>query len=154
MRLKLLGVASAATALLLSLVPAAFAHPAASEGRTDNDVSFTYESDSGTMPSETSSRRKSDQDGVDFKVKVDESDDSGSGLIGKLRLRLDGEEHATYDGWFSFKVTGEDGEVAFKRMRPATIQLRPQPGHRKASLTFRFDLPSGNYYATGYYEAA
>jgi hypothetical protein len=34
-------------------------------------------------------------------------------------------------------------------MRPVDIRLVPEPGRRRAAVTFTFDLPSGNYTATG-----
>ena len=82
---------------------------------------------------------------------VRETDDAGSGLQGRLRLRLNGDHATIYDGWFSFRVTTTEGRVAFQRLRPANIRLRPQPGQRRATLSFRFDLPSGSYNAAGYF---
>jgi hypothetical protein len=116
--------------------------------RSDNKIGFTYGADTGTIGSETSTAR-ADSDGVNFHVGIEETEDSGSGLLGKLTLRLDGDGSATYDGWFTLRVSDASGDVAFLRSRPATITLEPQPGRRRATLRFRFDLPTGNYTAIG-----
>ena len=141
------------TLLLSSVGPTAGAHPiTVDRDRTDNDLSFAYEAESGDLTSMTSSRRTSrNGDDVEFEIMVRETDDAGSGLQGRLRLRLNGDHRTIYDGWFSFRVTTPEGKVAFQRLRPANLHLRPRPGQRRATLVFRFDLPSGDYEAAGYF---
>lgn len=148
-------LAGSATLLLSLLGPHATAHPTTVDtDRTDNSMSFTYDADSGEMTTATWSRRTTrGDDKVDFEVGIRESEDAGSGLIGKLTLRLDGDHRTVYDGWFSLKVTTSDGDVAFHRQRPATIRLEPQPGRRRATLTFRIDVPSGSYKAAGSFKS-
>jgi hypothetical protein len=85
-------------------------------------------------------------------VSVLETEDSGSGLLGKLTLRLDGDRHTVYDGWFDLHIETESGDPAFHRATPMSVHLRPQPGQRRASLRFRLDLPSGDYIAMGSFE--
>jgi len=120
---------------------------------TDNRFAFEYEAGSGEIESETSSERSSRNDSVYFRVAVRETEDSGSGLLGRLTLRLDGDDHTVYDGWFDLHVESETGDVAFHRTRPISVHLRPQPGQRRATLRFRLDLPSGEYTAAGSFEA-
>ena len=142
---------------LIVIVPSVLPAPAqagparVSSDRTDNEVAFTYDAASGEITSHTTTTRGA-RDDVSFQVVVREADDAGSGLVGKLKLRLDGDRHTVYDGWFAFEITDPDGEVAFRRLRPATIHLRPRPGQRRAALPFRFDLPSGDYEARGSFE--
>ena len=143
-----------AAVVAVALLPArAHAGPVTVEAdRTDNAVTFVYDAGSGEIEKDTTERNE-DGDGVSFQVAIRESDDAGSGLVGRLKLRLDGERHTVYEGWFSLEITDEDGEVAFKRLRPATIHLRPRPGQRRAALPFRFDVPSGTYEAEGSFES-
>ena len=122
------------------------------EDVTDNRFAFSYDSSSGQIGSETSAERTSEEDAVYFKVAIAEMEDTGSGLLGKLSLRLDGDERKVYDGWFTLHIETENGDPAFHRTRPATIHLRPQPGQRRAILRFRFDIPSGDYEAFGSFE--
>ena len=140
--------------LAAALLPApAHAGPVTVEtDRTDNAVTITYDAGSGEIDRHTTERRE-DGDGVSFQVGIRESDDAGSGLVGRLKLRLDGDRHTVYEGWFSLEITDEDGEIVFRRLRPATIHLRPRPGQRRAALPFRFDVPSGTYEAEGSFES-
>lgn len=144
-------VTVAASLLVVTVVPAAASTTKVQRDATDNEVSFTYDSDSGEMPEETS-RRSTRDDQVEFKIVIREGEDAGSGLVGKLKLRLDGDNRTVYDGWFTMSVRDENGDVAFERSRPANIRLQPRPGMRRAALTFRFDLPSGSYEAAGTFE--
>lgn len=121
--------------------------------RTENEIAFSYDASSGDIGTETSSQRDAHEELVRFKVVVRESEDSGTGLIGKLKLRLEDDANVVYDGWFTLIVTGEDGRVAFQRSRPAHIRLTPQPGMSRAAITYRFDLPTGAYTAAGTFEA-
>lgn len=118
---------------------------------TDNRLDFEYDASTGTV-TERSSYRRASRDAVRFEVGVVEADGYGSGLNGKLRLRLEGDRAVTYDGWFEITITDESGEVAYREARPATIQLKPRPGHRKAAISYRLDLPSGDYEASGSFE--
>lgn len=124
------------------------------QDRTDNSVSFEYDSSSGTIESATSSERASRNDIVYFKVSVLETEDSGSGLLGKLTLRLDGDRHTVYDGWFELDIATGSGDTAYHRSMPVSVHLRPQPGQRRATLRFRFDLPSGDYEAGGSFDSS
>jgi hypothetical protein len=134
-------------ALLGVLAPPAAAHNASPEkDHSDNVVAFDYEA-SGEIVSQTSSRRWHRGDEIDFQVVVKEARDSGPGLKGTLRLRLVGDHAKTYDGWFALRVTDDDGQVAYRRARPAMISLRPEPGRRLVWMNFRFDLPTGSYEA-------
>jgi hypothetical protein len=123
------------------------------EDTTDNRFAFEYDAGSGEIGSETSSERPSQSDAVYFRVAVLETEDSGSGLLGRLTLRLDGDDHTVYDGWFDLQIESGSGDVAFYRTKPISVHLRPQPGQRRATLRFRFDLPTGEYTAAGSFEA-
>lgn len=154
MRIKMQRVAmtvAVSSLFVMAAAPAAAQTTQVQSDITDNEVSFTYDSDSGEMPEETS-RRTPRGDEVEFKIVVREGEDAGSGLVGKLKLRLDGDHRLVYDGWFTLSVRDESGDVAFERSRPSNIRLQPRPGMRRAALTFRFDLPSGSYEAAGTFE--
>lgn len=140
-----------------SLFPlsSAAAHPVrVNEDRTDNVFSFSYDSSSGEMPSQSARTQRETEDNVTFTVWVREAEDSGSGLIGKLKLRLNGDHRTIYNGWFTLKIVDADGNVAFQRSRPANLQLYPRPGMRRATIPFRFDLPSGSYDATATFKSS
>ena len=147
-------VAAVASVSVLALLPATgVAQPVqVAAERTDNEFSFTYDEANGEIGTATSSRETRAGDDVSFEVFIVEADGAGPGLLGKLKLRLDGDQHTVYDGWFSLKV-GSGGSVYYQRLRPAEIHLRPRPGQRTATITFRFDLPTGNYRATGTFES-
>lgn len=120
--------------------------------RTENRLSFSYDSSEGEIASQGSKQRGDHDEPVRFTVAMYEAEGSGAGLIGKLKLRLEGESKTVYDGWFTFVVTNADGDVAFRRSRPAHVVLTPRPGMKRASVTYRFDLPSGSYSAEGMFE--
>lgn len=124
----------------------------AEHDRSDNLVKFTYDSESGDKTWESTWTRDGGSDEVLFRVGVIETEDSGSGLLGKLTLRLDGDDAVKYDGWFALRLVNEAGEVTFHRARPSEVVLRPQPGLRRAVVRFRFDVPSGTYTASGAFE--
>src|SRR5687768_12095102 len=137
-----LGVLSAAIALAPAHAPA-FAEPSSVEqDKTDNQLTFSYDAGSGTLTGESSYRR-AESGAVRFEVAVAESEGYGAGVVGKLRLRLEDDHAYLYDGWFELRVTNTSGESVYVRTRPATIHLKPRPGQRRASLAFKFDLPSG-----------
>ena len=119
---------------------------------SDNRIAFEYDEASGTITSHTSTRRPQTDPNVDFRVLVHETTDGGPGLLGKLKLRLNGDEHTVFDGWLCLAIEDGDGDPAFTEHRPVSIHLRPQPGMRRAVLRFRFDLPSGDYTAVGDFE--
>lgn len=116
------------------------------EDKSDNRFSFEYDAGSGSIGSQTSSERATNNPDVHFHVSVRETEDSGSGLRGLLTLRLDGNDHTIYNGWLGLHIETESGEVAFHRSKPVSIHLRPQPGQRRATLRFRLDLPSHDQY--------
>lgn len=139
------------SALIVAAIPPAMAQPA-EEDRSDNRFVFTYEAESGEMPTQTSSRRTTRSGVVDFEVLLRETNDTGSGLVGSLQLKLRSDHRVVYDGWFTLQVTTDEDEVAYQRWRPETVVLRPNPGEREAKLNFRFDLPSGEYRAIGLFK--
>lgn len=150
---RIVGLIAASACLVLASPLNAGAQPVEVEAeRTDNEVSFTYDETNGEIGTQTSRRETARDDQVSFEVSIVESDGAGPGLIGKLKLRLDGDQHTIYDGWFALKVV-DDGTVFYQRFRPAEIHLRPRPGQRTAAITFRFDLPSGSYRALGTFES-
>ena len=137
--------------LLLPSTHAAAAPEHVTQDATQNRLAFDYDASSGTITSRSSFRRAS-RDEVRFEIGIVESDGYGAGLTGKLRLRLEGDAAVTYDGWFEITITDDSGDVVFRQSRPATIQLKPRPGCRKDALTYKVDLPSGSYEASGIFE--
>ena len=136
---------------LLPSSPVVAAPEQVTEDSTQNRFVFDYDASSGTVTGRSSYRR-ANRDAVRFEVGVVESDGCGVGLTGKLRLRLEGDEAVTYDGWFQITITDDSEDVIFRQSRPTTIQLQPKPGRRKGAITYKFDLPSGSYEASGTFE--
>ena len=148
-RARLIGIVVSLASVSL-LQASASAHTiVVNEDRSENVVTFTYDSEDGSVPSETSRGRRRTDENVTFTVAIAESQDAGAGLIGRVKLQLNGDHRTTYSGWFTFKVVDDSGDVVFQKSRPANIRLHPRPGMRRASVPFRFDLPSGTYRATG-----
>jgi hypothetical protein len=144
--LKATALMAAGTALAIIIQGSALAGPTyVQSDRTENQLSFSYDSSKGEIGSQASKQRGDHDEPVRFSVAVYETEDTGAGLAGKLRLRLEGETKTVYDGWFTLVVTDDDGSVAFRRSRPAHIVLTPQPGMKRAKVTYRFDLPTGTY---------
>ena len=152
--LKATTLVATATALAAIMVHgSAVAAPTyVQEDRTENRLSFSYDSSDGEIGSQGSKQRSEHDEPVRFTVALQEAEDTGTGLIGKLRLRLDGGSKTVYDGWFTFVVTDADGNISFQRSRPAHVVLTPRPGMKRAAVTYRFDLPSGTYSAEGTFE--
>lgn len=121
--------------------------------RSDNLTSFDYDSETGEKASDSTWTRDGGSADVLFRVTVIETEDSGSGLLGKLTMRLDGDKAVRYDGWLALRLVDESGEVTFHRAQPSEIILRPQPGLRRAIVRFRVDVPTGTYTASGSFEA-
>jgi hypothetical protein len=150
---KATSMVTAAAALAVVGQVSAVANPTYVQAdRTENQLSFSYDSSDGEIGSQGSKQRNEHDEPVRFTVVLHEAEDTGTGLIGKLRLRQEGESKTVYDGWFTFVVTNADGGVAFRRSRPAHIVLTPRPGMKRAVVTYRFDLPSGAYSAEGNFE--
>lgn len=142
-------------AIFASVLPASTSMAAPTvveQDRSDNLVSFAYDSDTGEKNFDSTWTRKGGNDDVLFRVAVIETEDSGSGLLGKLMLRLEGDDAVRYDGWFALHVVDESGYVSFHRAKPSQITLRPRPGLRRAAVRFRFDVPSGTHEASGSFE--
>ena len=147
----LVGAALLSAALPLS---PAYAGPIVVESdQSDTMTKFTYDAATGEKVSDSNWTRDGGNDGVFFKVVILETEDSGSGLLGKLALRLDGDKAEKYDGWFALRLVDDSGDVTFHRARPSEITLRPQPGLRRAVVRFRFDVPSGTYTASGAFDS-
>ncbi len=151
-RLMVLTVA-ALVASVLSESPSMAAPTVIDGDRSDNLVTFTYDSNTGQKTSDSTWTRKGGNDDVLFRVAIIETEDSGSGLLGKLTLRLEADQAVRYDGWFALRVVDDSGDVTFYRSRPSEITLRPRPGLRRAAMRFRFDVPSGTHTASGSFEA-
>ena len=145
-------LAAAALAAFIGQSSAVASPTYVQEDRTENQLSFSYDSADGEIGSQGSKQRSKDDEPVRFTVALQEAEDTGSGLIGKLKLRLEGESRTVYDGWFTYVVTDADGSVAFQRSRQAHVVLTPRPGMKRAAVTYRFDLPSGAYSVKGNFE--
>jgi hypothetical protein len=143
-------IAAVAMASLWLLAPQASAAPrAVGVDRSDNRVHFSYDSGTGSIPSQTTAAQSGINPDVDFEVTIDEAEGSGPGLLAKITLRLDADRAQTYDGWFAIHVEDGDGQTVFHRTRPRFVRLRPEPGCRRVSLRYAFDLPSDDYDLVG-----
>lgn len=148
-------------ALLVTVIPAAVvAAPMKVESdRTDNDYSFTYDAAGGEITLAQSSVRFNRRDPVSFTIYVQEnskSDEVGQRLRARLSVALNPNKDGVvrYEGTFSFEITDSEGTVEHGDSRDLKVVLRPKPGERKASLSFVFDLPSGDHNAKGFFEGA
>jgi hypothetical protein len=144
-------------ALLVAFGPTVvFAAPwVVEQDRTDNGYSFTYDATEGKIGDAASSIRIDRRDPVSFVIYVREnkhSDEVGERLRTRLSVGLSRDRTVRYDGTFSFEITDRAGSVVYTDSRELKIVLRPKPGERKEALSFVFDLPSGTYDATGYFE--
>jgi hypothetical protein len=144
---------SALLVSLLALVTMAPAHAdpwTFEQDKTDNDFYFTYDAASGTMPKAYSSARFNRRDKVTFLVYIREHEGAmvGERLNGRLQLSLAKDQVVIYDGTFTLEVFSTmTGDVIYTDSRDDRIVLRPKKDHKKASMVFPFDLPSGDYSA-------
>jgi hypothetical protein len=117
--------------------------------RSDNTFYFTYDSQDGSMPLQTSSTVFKRRDRVRFYLYVRRrpSAEKGKRLAGVVRLRLLGKRPVRYAGNFKVKVKEADGPLVLQRSRRRRLTLRPRRGGRTARLVVRFDLESGDYEA-------
>lgn len=150
---------AASLALLVALAPGlALAAPLEMErDRTDNGYSFTYDATEGEIVDAASSIRFDRRDPVSFVIYVRDntkSDVVGERLRTRLSVGLSKDRVVRYDGTFWFEITDSAGTVIHTDSRDMKVVLRPKPGQRKASMSFVFDLPSGSYHATGFFERA
>lgn len=150
---------SASLALLVALAPGlVLAGPLdVDRDRTDNGYSFTYDAIEGEIGEAASSIRFDRRDPVSFIIYVREnqrSDEVGKRLRTGLSVALSKDRAVRYDGTFWFEITDPAGTVIHSDSREMRVVLRPKPGKRKESMSFVFDLPSGSYHATGFFEGA
>jgi hypothetical protein len=145
----------AAAVVVLSLPAAATGAPReVGVDRSDNRVAISYEADSGAIGSQSTSTQAGINPDVSFQVTVDEAEGTGPGLLGKITLRLDTDRAQTYDGWFALHVEDDNGGTVFHRTRPRYVRLRPEPGYRRISLRYTFDLPTGDYKVSGTFQSS
>ena len=150
-------ISALALALLVAVAPGVVvAAPLEVErDRTDNGYSFTYDAAEGEIVSAASSIRFDRRDPVSFVIYVrrnTKSDTVGERLRTRLSVAVNKDRVVRYDGTFSFEITDPAGTVVYGASRELKVVLRPKPGQRKKSLSFVFDLPSGDYNATGFFE--
>lgn len=138
---------------VLSIAPALAAPTLVESDRSDTLMKLTYDASTGKKVSDSTWTRSGGNDDVLFRVVVVETEDSGTGLLGKLVLRLEGDKAHKYNGWFVLRLVDDSGNVAFHRALPSEIILRPKPGSRRSTIRFRFDVPSGSYTASGAFDA-
>lgn len=115
--------------------------------RTDNTYTFTYDAEEGEITLAASSRRIDRDDRVSFLVGVraDKEAEEGDRLLARISLHLTSRKPVRYDGTFTLVVKDSDGEVVHTQEQDGHFVLRPSSGERRAELTVRFDLPSGDY---------
>ena len=136
------------------LLPVALAAPTVMQrDRADNSMSFTYDADDNDVTQATSSLRIRRGDPVQFTTTVDDLE-TDPPIRGWISLRLIEKRTVVYDGTFTFHVRDTAGSVVFRASRHASFTLRSQPGKRTKDLSFRFDLPSGDYSVTSTFVAS
>ena len=154
--LRLLLASSIALLVVFVPVHASAAPLTVERDRTDNGYSFSYDATNGEITQAASSIRFDRRDPVSFVIYVRENTKSevvGERLRARLSLGLNGDRAVRYRGTFWFEITDVAGAIVYSDEVTRKIVLRPQPGARKAAMAFVFDLPSGSYNASGYFEA-
>lgn len=148
--------------LLVALIvavaaPAAHAAPVVVESdRSDNTFSFTYNGATGDIERASSSRTLRRRDRVAFLLYIRERKDAAPGerLVGRMELDLLAEKAIRYRGTFSFEVSDALGNVVYEGSEDANVVLRPQQQQRQEVLRIPFDLPSGEFSAVAFFDAA
>lgn len=128
------------------MLPIAFAASVKDDDQVDNAFSFTYSAETDEMVVATSSKRFSFDDDVDFSVSVAENDDATNPLIGRVRFGLLAKRGVRYAGTITFKVVDPRGNApGYETSEPISFTLRPKKGQRVKTVTFPFDVASGDY---------
>lgn len=131
--------------LFVLLLPVALAAPTVMQrDRADNSMSFSYDADDNDITEATSSIRTRRGDPVSVTTTVQDVE-TDPPLRGQITLRLNHDHSVTYDGTFTFQIKDITGVVAYEASRYASFTLRPREGKRSKKMSFRFDLPSGDY---------
>ena len=137
--------------------------PAGAEGgplhpkreQSDNGFAFEFDAEKRDMPTVLSSTsyRNGERDLVAFftAVGVRRASD-GPPLRATFDLRLQAPRAVAYDGYFILKLK-DDGKTVRVRRQHRNVVLRPEPGKRDLSLTFKLGAPSGFYEVVGKYVA-
>lgn len=154
---KLAGLAGALAALFVlgTALPAAAASRTVGRDTADNGFSFSYDSEAGEITQATSSLRFAAQDRVNYLTSVDTAatPSEGQRLVAKISLKLFTQRVTVYDGTFKVVIKAADGTRTVLS-KVAKVTLRPEAGARNARLSFRTDLPSGDYDVTSRYISA
>ena len=128
------------------MLPIAFAASVKNDDHVDNSFSFTYNAEVDEMVVATSSKRFSFDDDVDFSVSVAETGDATNPLVGRVRFGLLAKRGVRYSGTITFRVVDPRGNAAgYETTEPVSFTLRPRKGQRVKTVTFPFDVASGDY---------
>ena len=154
---KLAGLAGALAALFVlgTALPAAAAPRTVGRDSADNGFSFSYDAEAGEITQGTSSLRFVAQDRVNYLTSFDlaAAPAEGQRLVAKISLKLFTQRVTVYDGTFKVVIEAADGTRTVLS-KVAKVTLRPEPGARTARLSFRIDLPSGDYDVTSSFVSA
>jgi len=159
-RVRLVSITSCAAtvAVLLALLPSASAAPRkVAVDESDNSHRFEYDAEAGEFGDQTSGLVIDAQDPVSFTVFVGRnksSDEAGEQLRAKVSLALNKKRAARYDGTFKLRIVDEDGALFYEDTLEEAIVLRPRKGHRRETLSFVFDLPTGTYEASARFDSS
>lgn len=130
--------------LFILLLPVAFAAEVKNDDVPDNVFTFVYDAEADEIVGATSSKMVVADDDVDISVVVVESE-STSPLAGRVRFLLVTKKPVRYDGTVVFKVIDGAGTTAYETTKPVSFTLRKERSKRARSVTFRFDVPTGEY---------
>lgn len=140
--------------LFLLLLPVALAAPTVMQrDRADNSMSFTYDAEDKDVTQATSSIRTRRGDPVQFTTMIDDLE-TDPPIRGQITLRLIQSKAVVYDGTFELQVRDVAGDIVFQASRDAAFTLRSRSGKRTKNISFRFDLPTGDYSVTATFVAA
>ena len=131
--------------VFILMLPIAFAASVKNDDHVDNSFSFTYDAETDDMVVATSSKRFSFDDDVDFSVSVAETNDATTPLVGRVRFGLLAKRGVRYTGTITFRLVDATGNVAYETTEPVSFTLRPRKGQRVETVTFPFDVASGDY---------
>ena len=130
--------------VFILMLPIAFAASVKNDDHVDNAFSFTYDSEADKIVVASSSKRFAFDDDVDFTVSIAETEGDAP-LVGRVRFGLLAKRGVRYAGKIKFRILDAAGNAGYETTQPISFTLRPERGKRTKTMTFPFDVQSGDY---------
>lgn len=123
--------------------------------RADNTYYFSYDAAAGTIGSAGSSLQERRGDPVSHRIYVDTVPEAAAGerLRATINFRLNAKEKRRFSGGVTLEIRDAAAQVVYEATKEVDFMLRPRSGFRSQRVTFRFDLPSGDYAASSTFKA-